>query len=57
MVDPKFAQMLLSRATPRSVDQAMRYMDANMMERLQEAAMNAGARSAVRTGLESALSQ
>ena len=57
MVDPQFAQMLLSRATPRSVDQAMRYMDANMMERLQEAAMNAGARSAVRTGLESALSQ
>lgn len=57
MVDPKFAQMLLSRATPRSVDQAMRYMDANMMERLQETAMNAGARSAVRTGLESALSQ
>lgn len=56
MVDPKFAQQLLSRATPRSVDQAMRYMEANMLDRLREARDNALGRSLIRTGIEATVS-
>lgn len=50
MTDPQFARMLLARATPATVAQATRYIETNMMERLSQAATEATARAAIRTG-------
>lgn len=48
VTDPRFAQMLLRRASPASVTQAARYIEANMMDRLAQAAGDAGGRVAIR---------
>lgn len=50
MVDPQFAQMLLSRATPQSVRRATAYIEQNMMERLSQAGSEASERALIRTG-------
>jgi len=50
MTDPQFAHFLLVRATPANVARAVRYIEANMMDRLTQAAANAAAGAAIRTG-------
>lgn len=50
MVDPRFARMLLARASPASVAQAARYVEMNMMDRLTQAAAGASGRAAIRAG-------
>lgn len=50
MVDPQFAQLLLSRASPQSVTRAAAYIEQNMVERLAQAATDAAGRASLRTG-------
>jgi hypothetical protein len=52
MADPRFAAMLLARASPNSIRRATAYVEQNLSARLQEAAITGGARQAIRTGSE-----
>lgn len=52
MADPRFAAMLLARASPNSVRRAASYVEQNMSGRIQEIALVGGARQALRTGAE-----
>jgi len=49
MVNPRFARDLLSRASPASMQRALGYMETNMLERLQQAAINTAGRQAIRS--------
>lgn len=50
VTDPRFAQLLLARASPANVARAARYVEMNMMDRLTEAAIGASGRAAIRAG-------
>lgn len=52
MADPRFAAMLLARASSNSVRRAAAYVEQNMGQRAQEIAITGGARQAIRTGAE-----
>lgn len=53
-VDPKFAQMLLAKATPDNLSRASNYLNKTMGDRVLNAAVGAATRQSVRTGLETA---
>jgi hypothetical protein len=54
VVDPQFARMLLAQADPANLRRAMGYIETNMMDRMRDAALTAGARAGVRTGTAAA---
>lgn len=56
-VDPRFASILLNRATPANVQRAAEYLNTTMIDRLSSAAMGATARGATRTANEIAAQQ
>jgi hypothetical protein len=52
MADPRFAAMLLARASPNATRRAAAYIEQNMAQRLTEAAGTAGFRQTVRSAGE-----
>jgi hypothetical protein len=51
MVDPNFAQTLLSRATPAATSRAAGYLERTLMERLGGAIQEGSGRAAIRAGV------